>query len=83
LATLGIEFTRESKIGQGIDILITDQKHTATVAAVSPIGTTEGNIFLAPKTHATVTALAGFNANRGFIYKFHDVTLMEYQIDKQ
>src|SRR5205823_3175007 len=43
----------------------------AAIPPISPVGSTIGDIFLTPETHTTLAALAGLDADHGFVYKLH------------
>jgi len=70
-AALGHETPGMAKIGQRIQIVGADHVHRAAVAAVAAVGTAHRNVFFAPKTDDTVTAITGLDENIGFIDKFH------------
>ena len=65
----------EPVVNHGIERRVRDQPHAAAVAAVATVGPATRYILFAAKAQATVTALAGGNADCRFIYKFHGLIL--------
>ena len=60
-----------AKIDQSIDVGITDQINTATVAAIATVGPAAWDIFFPSKTQAAVAAVTGDDFYSGFVDEFH------------
>lgn len=71
-AALGLVMALETEVGQRVEVDVTDQVDRAAIAAVTPVGTTVGHVFLAAKAHHAIAAVTGFDLDGGFIDKFHD-----------
>jgi len=61
-----------AKIGQGIQVVVTDQVDTAAIAAIAAIRTTPWDIFLATKMDHAVTAVACNGLDCHFVNESHD-----------
>src|SRR3990172_3846088 len=72
-AILGTESPRLAEVGQGIEPIATDQKNASAVAAVAAVGPTARDKFFTAKAHATGAAIAGVDAYRRFVNKFHEL----------
>ena len=71
LAIAGFYQRLEAKIDKGIKSCVSQQEDTATLAAITAIGTAAGHKLFASETQAAVAAFAGFDADGGFINKLH------------
>ena len=60
-----------TKIDQRVDVAITNQIDTTTIASVATIGSAPRNIFFATETQAAVAAISGNDFYFYFIDEFH------------
>jgi hypothetical protein len=74
LTRISTKASRDPKIGQRIDTGTCHHVHTAAMATVTAVGTSQRNIFFAPETGRAVTAITSLNAYFYFINKFHSGT---------
>ena len=58
-------------VDKGIQVFIGLQVDIATIAAVTTVGTTFGNVLLATETDTTITAVTRIYADFYFINEFH------------
>ena len=58
-----------NNIGQAIDTFFGDDDHASTMPAIATVRASLGNVPLAPKAHATVTAAAGDDVNGDSIHE--------------
>ena len=72
LAALGAKLALVAKIDQGVQAFVGDQPDAAAGRAITPIRTAKWNEFLAAKADAAIAAIAGLDANTGFIDELHD-----------
>jgi hypothetical protein len=68
-AALALVFRVVAEVDEGVVALAGFKDDAATVAAVSAGGTAAGNELLTAKSHASITAVTGFDPNFGFIDK--------------
>jgi hypothetical protein len=71
LATLGAVGFGKTKIGEGIQALLTDKVNTATIPTVATIRATLGDVLLTAKADAAITTVTGFHLDVCFIDEFH------------
>ena len=70
-AVAGPKHLARAEIGQRVDVRRKHQCHVAAVAAVAAVGAAARNVLLAAEAHAAVPAVAGANADPGFVGEFH------------
>jgi hypothetical protein len=68
---LGTKSGRKSEISEGVETAVRHQRYAATTSAIATVWTAEGYEFLAPEAAGTISAVTGFDADTGFIDKFH------------
>ena len=71
LATLRGKPALVAKIRQCIEAGICHQVYTAAIPTVTTVRPAHGNIFLPAETYTAITAVTGFDINRGFVNEFH------------
>jgi hypothetical protein len=71
VTAVGTKLSLKPVIHQGIQSGISLQVYAASIAAVTTIGTTPGNVFFTAEAEAAIATFAGLHADRCFIYKFH------------
>jgi hypothetical protein len=59
-------------------ILAADEKNRSAAPAITAIGSSPGNVFLAPKRNTAVTTCSGLNINRRFVNEFHVFKYNDY-----
>ena len=62
---------RDAKVRQRVHALDGPQVHATAEAAVTAVGTAEGNEFLATKAHAAAATVTRVNLELGFVDEFH------------
>src|SRR5699024_11054797 len=83
LAIQCLVFALETVIYQRIQAVVCFQIDRATVTAVATVRAAPGHVFFTPETQAAVTALACFDNNGGFVYKFHGSTFCASRINEK
>src|SRR5690606_10590472 len=71
LAALGAEHPLVAEVHQRIEVLVGHQPDAAAVAAVASVRSSHGHELLPPEAHAAVAAVAGDDADFGFVDEFH------------
>ncbi len=71
LATFSGMEALKTVVDQGVEVLVGNQIHVATVTTIATIRTTVGNIFFTAKAYTTVTTVTGIDSNLDFINKLH------------
>jgi hypothetical protein len=74
LTALGRIASLKTEVRQGVQPCIRFQVDTATIATITAVWPTLGNILFPAKTHAAVTTITGSDLDSGFIYKFHQLS---------
>src|SRR5262249_21161348 len=71
----GLPFRLIQVRAQVARVLIAQQDHVTALGAISAIGTSTRYAFLAPKAHATASAISGFLPHHHCVKKRHSATL--------
>ena len=71
LAVLGLVFALEAVIDQRVQGAVCFQIDGTAIPAVTAVRAAFRHVFFPPETQAAMAALAGFNNDGGFVYKFH------------
>ena len=72
LAMPGLVPARIAIVDEGVQVAVADGEDAAAAAAVTAVGSPEGDELLAAEAHAAVAAIAGDDVDRGFVDEFHD-----------
>ena len=71
LTALGPMQTGVAIVDQRIDVAISDRNDTAATAAIAPVRTTLGDIFLSPKARHAVAAVTSDHLDASLVDEFH------------